>query len=92
MDVSLRVHELFEEAMVSTFFMQTFHSEREGLEQDLKHDHPEGEDFYLIDILHSFIDILFGCHVPWGPSMIDNVFSLLKVIFIGKVSRHAEIS
>lgn len=92
MNVSLRVHELFEKTMVSTFFMQTVHSEWEGLEQELEHDHPEGEHLNLVNILDSFIDILFGGHVPWGASMINHVFSLRKVSFVAKVSRNAEIS
>ena len=92
MNVSLRVHELFEEARISPFFMQTVHSEWKGLEQELEHNNTEGENFDLVDILHSLIDILLGGHVSWGASMIDHVFSLRKVSFVAKVSRHAKIS
>jgi hypothetical protein len=85
-NVSLRIYELFEKVRVACFFMQTVRCEWEGLEQELEHDHAEREDLHLIDIFNSLIDILLRCHVPGGPSVIDDVFSLRKVCFVAKIT------
>ena len=92
MNVSLRVHELLEEVRVARFFMQTVCCERECLEQELEHDHAKGKNLYLIDVFHSLIDILFWCHIPRGPSVISDVFSLRNVCFVAKITRDTEIS
>jgi len=92
MNVSLRIYEFFEEPRISPFFIQTVRCEWESLEKKFKHDNAEGEDLYLVDILHSLIYILFGCHVPRGPSVINDVFSLGKVCFVAKITGNAEIS
>jgi hypothetical protein len=85
-NVSLRVHELLEEVRVARFFMQTVRCEWEGLEQELEHDNAEGEDLDLIDVFHSLIDILFGCHIAGGASVINDVFSLRKMSFVAKIT------
>jgi hypothetical protein len=78
---SLRINDLLEEAWVNRFFMQNFRCEREGLEQELENDNPEGEYLNLIDVFHSLIDILLGCHIAGGPSVIKMVFSVSKAMF-----------
>ena len=83
MNVSIRVHELLEEVRVARFFMQTVRCEWESLKQELEHDDPEGEDLHLVDIFHSLIHILFWCHIAGGPSMVNYVFTLRKVCFVG---------
>jgi hypothetical protein len=82
-DFSLRINDLLEEAWVNRFFMQNFRCEREGLEleQELENDNVEGEYLNLIDVFHSLIDILLGCHIAGGPSVINNVFSVSKAMF-----------
>jgi hypothetical protein len=86
MNVSIRVHELFEEVRVARFFMQTVRCEWEGLEQELEHDHAERENLHLVDIFHSLIDILFWCHIAGGASVINDVFSLRKMSFVAKIT------
>jgi hypothetical protein len=85
-NVSLRINEFFEKIFVSPFFIQTVRCEWKGLEEELEHDNAEGEDLDLIDIFHSLIDILLGCHIAGGSSVIDDVFSLRKVCFVAKIT------
>jgi hypothetical protein len=91
-NVSLRVHELLEEVRVARFFMQTVRCEWEGLEEELEHYHAEGKNLYRVYVLHSLIDILFGCHIARGSSVISYVFSLGKVCFVAKITRDTKIS
>jgi hypothetical protein len=90
-NISLRVHELFEEVRVARFFMKTVRCEWESLEQELEHDDPEGEDLHLVDIFHSLVDILFWCHIAGGTSVINDIFSLRKMSFVHKITGNAEI-
>jgi hypothetical protein len=48
----------------------------------LEHDHSERGDLCLVDVLYSLIDILLGCHVPGGASVINDAFSLRKESFV----------
>ena len=86
MNVSIRVHELFEEVRVARFFMQTIGCEWESLEQELEHDDPEREDLHLVDVFHSLVNILFWCHIAGGTSVINDVFSLRKMSFVAKIT------
>jgi hypothetical protein len=85
-NVSIRINELFEEIFVSPIFIHTVGCEWESLEQELEHDNAEREDLHLIDVFNSLINILLGCHVSGGPSVIDDVFSLRKVCFVAKIT------